>query len=251
MTDARAGTRTRLLAGGILVAVLAVAGAVGYFFAGSAPDEASLEEAVAVAVEEQVAGDSDGDLSPAGIDGRWIVDTSVGAFSFTDATSTFVGFRVGEELANIGQTEAVGRTPAVSGFIDIAGTTLAAAEIEADFTQLVTDRERRNNAVQRALDTGQFPTATFVLAERVDFGAIPAEGESIAVIAAGDLTIHGVTRRVEVPLEAQVVGDLIVVVGQFDVVFADFGVSVPPARLVLAADDFGTVELQLFFRRDA
>ena len=84
----------------------------------------------------------------------------------------------------------------------------------------------------------------------MDFGAIPDEGNGVSIAAVGDLTLHGVTRRIEVPLEAQIVGDLIVVVGRFDIVFADYGVTVPSARLVLAANDFGTVELQIFLRRD-
>ncbi len=239
-----------ILLGVSLVGVLVLAGAVGYFFAGNTPDAATLEAAVAVATEDQATAETSPGAPAAGVDGRWTVDTSVGAFSFEDATSTFVGFRVGEELANIGETEAVGRTPAVTGFIELEGTTLVAAEIEADVTRIVTDRERRNNAVHRALDTGEFPTAAFVLSEPVDFGAIPDEGNGVSIAAVGDLTLHGVTRRIEVPLEAQIVGDLIVVVGRFDIVFADYGVTVPSARLVLAANDFGTVELQIFLRRD-
>ena len=51
------------------------------------------------------------------------------------------------------------------------------------------------------------------------------------------------------PLEAQLVGDNIVVVGSLDIVFADYGVSVPSAPVVLSAEDEGVLELQLFFSR--
>ena len=69
----------------------------------------------------------------------------------------------------------------------------------------------------------------------------------MSVAAIGELTIHGVTTPVTIPLEAQLVGDNIVVVGSLDIVFADYGVSVPSAPVVLSAEDEGVVELQLFF----
>ena len=71
-----------------------------------------------------------------GIAGAWAVDTSVGEFSFEDSTGTFVGYRVNEELSGIGSTTAVGRTPEVSGTMTIDGTTLTAANIEADMTRV-------------------------------------------------------------------------------------------------------------------
>jgi polyisoprenoid-binding protein YceI len=281
--------RRNLLIGGGVVAIAVVAFLVFQFFSGDTPDEASLEDAVAVAAADQAGESDDGaealdesdseaaspdpaspdpaspdpvapeadavedesaeDAAAPGADGTWTVDTGVGEFSYEDATSTFVGFRIGEELANIGQTEAVGRTPAVSGSIEIEGSTLVSAEIVADFTQITTDTSRRDGAVQRALETADFPNATFTLTAPADFGAVPAAGEALSVTAVGDLTVHGVTLPVEFPLEAQVVGDLVVVVGQIEVVLADFGVAVPSAPVVLQADDFATVEVQLFFSR--
>ncbi len=69
------------------------------------------------------------------------------------------------------------------------------------------------------------------------------------MIAAGDLTVKGITNRVAIELEAQLVDDVIVVVGQIPVVFADFDVVVPSAPIVLSAEDNGIIELQLFFTR--
>ena len=56
-------------------------------------------------------------------------------------------------------------------------------------------------------------------------------GAKTAVIATGDLTVHGVTKSVQIPLEAQLTGDTIVVVGSLDVLFSDFGVSAPTAPI--------------------
>jgi polyisoprenoid-binding protein YceI len=249
----------------VAAAVVVVAGGAGlwWFLSGDEPPEVDLESAAAVVSTTTTAAESSSDLPPdptddgggegdsadASLDGTWTVDTSIGSFAFEEATSSFVGFRVAEELASIGATEAVGRTPDVSGSLEIEGTTLVAASVEADFTTIVSNDSRRDNRIQGALETSEFPTASFVLTEPVDFGSIPASGESIAVTARGDLTVHGVTNAIEMPLEAQLIDDVIVVVGSTEVVFADYGVEVPSAVIVVSAEDRGPIELQLFFTR--
>ena len=141
----------------------------------------------------------------------------VGEFSYEDSTGTFVGFRVEEELSGIGSTTAVGRTPTVSGTITFDGTTLTAATIEADMTAITTNDSRRDDNVQDALETDQFPTATFVLTEPIELGDAANTGAATTVEATGDLTIHGVTTTVTLPLEAQLVDGTIVVVGSLDI----------------------------------
>ncbi len=183
------------------------------------------------------------------VSGNWTVDTSIGEFSFENSTGTYVGFRVGEELSNIGETEAVGRTPNVSGTITIDGQTVTAAAFEADMTAITTDISRRDGAARRALDTDTFPTASFVLTEPIDLGTDPASGAPVTATASGNLSVHGVTNPVEVALEAQLVGDTIAVVGTTDVVFADYGVTPPSAPVVVRLDDFGVIEFQLFLTK--
>jgi polyisoprenoid-binding protein YceI len=252
--------------GAVSGAVLAVAGllviAAGaglwWFLSGDEPDAVDLDAAASVLSTTTTA--SGDDLLPppdgtddsgteAGVDGTWTVDTSIGEFSFEDASSSFVGFRVAEELASIGATEAVGRTPDVAGTIEIEGTTLVNATIEADFTAIVSNDDRRDNKIQGALETSEFPTATFVLTEPADFGTIPGEGQSVSVAARGDLTVHGITNSIEMPLEARLVDGVIVVIGSTEVVFADYDVEAPSAVIVLSVEDRGQIELQLFFTR--
>ena len=109
--------------------------------------------------------------------------------------------------------------------------------------------DRRDNKIQGALETSQFPTATFVLTEPADFGTIPGEGESVSVTAKGDLTVHGITNSIEMPLEARLVDGVIVVIGSTEIVFADYDVEAPSAVIVLSVEDRGQIELQLFFTR--
>jgi polyisoprenoid-binding protein YceI len=195
------------------------------------------------------AADLDGGDAASGVDGTWTVDTSRGEFSFEDSTGTFVGFRIQEELAAIGSTTAVGRTPEVTGSITVEGTTVTDVSIEADMTAITTNDSRRDDRVQGALETGEFPTATFQTTAPIELGEEALAGEVVSVSATGDLTIHGVTTPVTIPIQAQLVDDTIVVVGSLDVVFADYGVSVPSAPIVLSASDDGQIELQLFLTR--
>jgi polyisoprenoid-binding protein YceI len=256
----RGALKTGVLAAAAVVVVAAGAG-LWWFLSGDEPAEVDLESAAAVVSTTTTLADSSSELPPAedepadedpvgaGLDGTWTVDTSIGSFSFEEATSSFVGFRVAEELASIGATEAVGRTPDVSGSLEIEGTTVVAVLIEADFTTIVSNDSRRDNRIQGALETSEFPTATFELSEAIDLGSIPDAGESVSVTARGDLTVHGVTNSIEIPLEAQLIDDVIVVVGSTEIVFADYGVEVPSAVIVVSAEDRGPIELQLFFTR--
>jgi len=66
------------------------------------------------------------------------------------------------------------------------------------------------------------------------------------VTAPGSLTIHGVTNDESIELQARLVGDVIVV-GETDVTFSDYGVTMPRAPIVLSVSDAGTIEFQLFF----
>ena len=71
----------------------------------------------------------------------------------------------------------------------------------------------------------------------------------LSVTATGDLTLHGVTREVQIPMEGQLVGDRVAVVGSIEIVFADYDMDTPSAFIVLAIDDHGIMEFQLVFER--
>lgn len=259
-----------LLGAAVAVVVLAVGGFLLWFFGGDEPDAVSLDAATA-----QVADDTatDGDATDAataddatadsaadesatgeaattdGIAGTWSVDTSLGEFAYEDSTGTFVGFRIAEELQSVGSTEAVGRTPTVEGTLVIDGTTITDVTIEASMADITTNDSRRDDNVWEALETDEYPTATFVLTEPIELDDSAATGAAVTVDAVGELTIHGVTQTVTFPLEAQLVDDTIVVVGSLDISFADYGVEVPGSPVVLSVDDHGPIELQLFFSR--
>ncbi len=63
------------------------------------------------------------------------------------------------------------------------------------------------------------------------------------------LTVHGVTKELEFPLEAQLVNNTIVIVGSTNITFSDYGVAVPASRIVVSVEDSGILELQLLLVR--
>jgi polyisoprenoid-binding protein YceI len=253
------------IAGGAAGVVVALVGAVVLWWSvlrDDAPPPADIEGAVAVVgstTTTSVARTGDAATTSAvtttaprgpadALSGTWQVDTRIG--SFDDFTSTWAGYRIQEELDPIGSNTAAGRTPDVSGTLELVGPTIAAVDVEVDMTTLRSDESRRDNQLRsRGLETDRFPTASFTLTEPITLDAAPAEGQHIAVDATGDLTLHGVTRPVTFTLDAQLVGDVIAVVGSTEIALADFDIDKPTGFLVLSIADTGTIELQLFFTR--
>lgn len=259
-TQRPASNRKPVILGIVLVAVVLVAaGGLWYLFfrpAGPAPvslgttPTAAATAVPAAGATEDPAGASTSPGSSAdpgageGLDGAWSTDPTIGSFS--DFSGTFVGYRVKETLASIGATEAVGRTPDVTGTITIAGTTISEAEFGADLTTLQSDNDRRDGQLRRqALETDAFPTATFTLTKPIELGTVPADGEAIEVTATGDLALHGVTKSVAIPLQARLDGGVITITGSLPIVFADFEIQKPESMMVLSVEDHGVLELQL------
>ncbi|HEV3498615.1 MAG TPA: YceI family protein, partial [Actinomycetes bacterium] len=115
------------------------------------------------------------------------------------------GYRVREKLAQLpAKSDAVGRTPAVTGTVrvDRSGGSLVAtdARFEADLTRLTSDESRRDNRIRTdGLETNRFPRATFVSTRPIPLPAETTAGQAVKGQAEGDLTIHGVTKRVTIP----------------------------------------------------
>ena len=230
-----------VLATGLVVAALLLAGGYGLWYLFLRPAGPAAVDTTSTALPSSLP--SSAPLT-GGIDGTWNVATSTGS------DASFVGYRVQEQLAGIGANTAVGRTSKVTGSLTIAGSQVSAVTIEADLTALQSnDNNRDRQLSNQGIQTGQFPTATFKLTSPLDLGSVPTDGKQISVTAKGDLTLHGQTKAVEIPLTATLSGSLIVVKGSLPIVFADYGVDKPNSFKVLSIDDHGTMELQLIFTK--
>jgi polyisoprenoid-binding protein YceI len=232
-----------------LIAVVAVVvlGSLGfwYFFLRSdAPERASLQTRDTTGVTTTTVPGGDG--APA----TTATDTADGTWTLVAGEGVFVGYRISELFAGESiEVTAVGRTPGVTGTMTVSGTTITAVDITADMTALASDSDRRDNAVRtQGLETDTYPEATFTLTAPVDLGALPALGAPVDIVATGDLTLHGVTRSVQVPLQARWNGDSIDVAGGTKIVLADFGI-VPISNPFVGIADNGEFEMQLTFTR--
>jgi len=221
---------TAVLAAALVVVLAGGAGLWYLFFRDAGPAPVSLG--------------SGSSAAPAGtalasLDGTWTIDD----------TGSYVGYRVQEQLVGIGANTAVGRTSAVTGTVTFAGTQVTAIDVTADLTSLTSDSGQRDGQLRNnGLQTGQFPTATFKLTAPIELGAVPAQGQAVSATATGDLTIHGTTNHVQIPVQAQLSGGTVTVIGSIDIVFADYGFSGPTSFKVLSVEDHGTMELQLLLR---
>lgn len=238
-----------------IVAVVLVAAGAFWFLRDDAPDKADIS-ATASSIKENTtttAGGTDTTAAGSGeagdVTGTWTVDAETGEFDYESATGTFAGIRIEEELARVGSTTAVGRTGDVSGTVEIDGTTVTAADIEVDMSTITTNDGRRDNKLQEAINSQQFPTATFTLTSPIELPADALTGAEVSVSAKGDLTVAGTTKAIEIPIKAQLVEDTIIMTGDTEITFSDFGVEVPSSPMVLSVDDVGTLELQLLLKR--
>ncbi len=221
------------------LAVLVAAPVVGTFLwfnvlRDDPPDRLSLDDVTTTTGDS---GTTVGDTAPEGIEGTWTVgDQSV------------VGYRVSEQL--FGQSaDAVGRSEGVTGELTIEGTTVTDASFEVDMATFESDESRRDGQFEgRIMEVDQFPTATFVLTAPVELGAEPADGERVEVVATGDLTLHGVTREVTVPLVAQRNGSTFAVDGSVTVTFADYEIDDPSGGPASVGSD-GELEVLLVLTR--
>jgi polyisoprenoid-binding protein YceI len=226
----------------VVVLVLALGGGYLLFAArtSDSPPPAALDPAPTTA-----SGDATGTSRADG------AATADGTWRVSDDGRSFVGYRVTEQLAFLGSpNEAVGRSNAVTGTMEVAGDTVEQVKIEADLTQLTSDEGRRDNAIrQRGLESERYPTATLELAEPIQLASTPVQGQDIRGQGTGRLTVHGVTREVDLDLTGRWSGSTIQVVGQLPVKMTDYEIEPPRFGPVVSIEDSLAVEFNLVFER--
>ncbi len=166
------------------------------------------------------------------------------------------GYRVREKLADLpAESDAIGRTKDVTGSITIetngSTTTLTAATIDVDTTTIKSDEDRRDNRMRReGLETDTFKTASFKLTQPVEIPAAALTGTPSKVTLTGDLTLHGVTKSVQIPAETQLVDGTIQVAGSLTFPLSDYSIVAPNIGgfIVSIADD-GTLEFLVSFTK--
>ena len=251
-------TRTRLTALAILDIVgIAVGGFIAYdqVLRGDAVAALTLPAATltgpassddpSAASSAPAAASSAAPVSATGVAGTWNVTTGSEA-----------GYRVRERLANLpAESDAVGRTSDVTGSITVEsngdGARLTAGTLTVDTTTIVSNESRRDNRLRtEGLQTDQYPTATFTVTQPVDVPAAALTGTATNLTLTGDLTLHGVTKSVQIPAQAQLVGNTVQVAGTLTFPLADFQISPPNVGgFILSIADQGTLEFLVAFSK--
>ena len=198
-----------------VVALLAVFG-LAYFalFNSDSPPELSLET---------TKGSTAAPAPPSGdLAGTWAV-----------GDGSIAGYRVREKLAQLpAPSDAVGRTGAITGQFVLAeeggGYRVSKAEFTVDVSQLKSDESKRDNKIRTiGLETDKHPQATYALTGPISIPADAADGKAVTVQSEGDLTLHGMTKKVSIPLQVQRDGAQIKIVGNHEFAWADFGMTAP------------------------
>jgi polyisoprenoid-binding protein YceI len=203
---------------GLIVAALVVLGALGsaavygIFFRGSSTAPLALTPAPS----------NPSASASARLDGEWKVGQGSAA-----------GYRVREQIGPAAAlTDAVGRTNVISGSASVARSggrlTLQSASFTADLSQLRSDRPNRDSTIHRiGLESDKFPSAAFKLTAPATLPADLAAGGQVKLNVHGELTLHGVTKTVDIPVTAQRTGDEVQVAGSLTFAWADFAMQPP------------------------
>lgn len=227
--------KPRLLVGAVIVVLAAFAVAYFTLFNTDSPSKLTLQ------TKGSTAAAPTGDLA-----GTWTV-----------ADGSVAGYRVREKLAQLpAPSDAVGRTGAVTGQVTIADQGGAYRAGSADFTvdvsQLRSDQDKRDNKIRSiGLETGTYPQATFAAAGPVAIPDDAVKGKAVRVQTDGDLTLHGVTKRVTIPLDVQRDGAQVKVVGSYQFGWSDFGMTAPSLPPFVSVTGSPTLEFELHLSKQA
>ena len=168
--------------------------------------------------------------------------TSVGGTYHVGAGSE-AGYRVTEVLVGQNST-AVGRTTKIWGSVTISGSSVTAGMFTVDMASVESDQSERNAQFDgRIMDVAQYPTATLKLTTPVALGTIPPVGSKATYTATGDLTMHGVTRRMTFALTAERTADGISALADVPIVFADWDIANPSVGGFVTTNSSGTLEV--------
>ena len=226
----------------LIAAILAVgltlgAAAVGvaYFvgFAGSSPQKLALSSPTPTPSGSPTAAASPGT-------GTWTVTSGSQA-----------GYRVREQLASLpAPSDAVGRTSSITGSVTVTQSgssyTVAAASLTVNVNTLTSDRPMRDQRIhQMGLESNRYRTATFVLTTPIDLPAGATGGQIVNLSATGQLTIHGVTKTVTIPIQARLSSTQIELAGSITFPFGEFGMTPPSIGGFVSVQDNATMEFDI------
>jgi polyisoprenoid-binding protein YceI len=167
--------------------------------------------------------------------------------TWTVAAGSQAGFRVRESAMGF-SNDVVGRTDQVSGTLVISGDRVTRATLRIRLTG-VTVNGKSQPQFARSLGTRSDPVATFSLTRPVTLAAAFTRGSAVSLAAAGQLTMHQVSRPVTVALTGRRDGPALQAAGSIPVTFSRWGIVGPQGLGFLGSlARNGTAEFLLILR---
>src|SRR5919204_3738981 len=175
-------------------------------------------------------------------DGRWVVRSS----------ESIVGFRAREKYLSLPvPSVVVGRTSVVHGTMETRGGAIVATSVVVDMRTLKTNDARRDRSLRSSLGPrwNEHPYGRFTLGSRpIELDRLSSE--SVAdIVARGTLRVHDVDRRVELSLQAQLLGGRFQVAGRLRTKMTNFGFDPPSVVGLTTVRNSVTIEVKLTFVR--
>ena len=168
-------------------------------------------------------------------------------------TGSYTGYTVTTTVVLLGRETITGRTSAVTGSAQIrlvdGRERLVSSRFTADLRAATTGRliyDRQANAI---FDTATYPTGTFVLVTPLSLPSAATIARGVAVTLVGNLTMHGVTRRVTVPVRVAGSTTRFTVTGSSAVRLTDYRIPLVAAGGLARADDRATIDFRVVFVR--
>jgi polyisoprenoid-binding protein YceI len=167
--------------------------------------------------------------------------------SWTTGPGSVAGFRV--EQTSIGiSSNVVGRTSEISGTVTVAGGEVTGATLRVDLPSIRVDGHSLS-AFDSALDTADYPTATFTLTQPIALGPGVVAGSTHSTAATGRVALHGHTDVVQFPVSVRRNGSQVEATGSVSILFATWGIKAPSYGALGSVADHGVVEFLAVFHR--
>jgi polyisoprenoid-binding protein YceI len=171
------------------------------------------------------------------------------------ATGSVAGYRVREKLAFLpAESDAVGRTSAITGTATLTETghrvTVSAASFTVDVADLKSNEAMRDQHIQTiGIQSATYPKATFRLSTPLTLPAAADSGSLVHTSVTGVFDIHGTSRRKTVPLEMRLGSAAIAAVGSLTFPWSEFNMTAPSVGGFVSVTSHATMEFDLRLAR--
>jgi polyisoprenoid-binding protein YceI len=209
-------------------------------FPTSSPKPFKLSSTAGTATTSTTSAQTSVSASSSTTGGRWSV-----------ASGSQAGYRVREKLAFLpAESDAVGRTSQITGAASLTSSdgrvTITAASFDVAVSTLKSDRSMRDEKIHEiGLESGRYPTATFVLSKPVTLPASASSGKVVHTAITGVFDIHGTSKLETLPVEFSLSGSTLQAAGALTFPWSEFGMTAPSVGGFVNVTGKATMEFDL------